>query len=665
MWYNEKDCASQDALDRTAAHLEKLQRLDPTRARRLGMDFTSVSGMNSDEPLDDDEEQMETIQRSQEQYLQQSANALKEILKERRLPQNGRKPDLAWRLARDDWQRQQQQQQTTSVLEPDPWLGGGSDDMLDKQEERHVPVVSRFAGRPLSVAAGTALGRAGFVRPTSIQAAALPRLMQGESLIVHAETGSGKSLAYLLPITEHLWGTTSLQPSQEQPPLALILTPTRELAAQVAGIATTLAPPGTVRMVARPINLLSSSQKDRGEAAYQGLEEHGGPRIFVGSAKTIHHSLYGNGKEPAAPTPKPLAMTFLQSIQWLVLDEVDRLLPVAASHKRGGKQRHVHEKPAAVLTAAVARSTLGRAQVMAASATVGRPLRREVARVLGLEPQQGPPVVRALDDTLEDDNADSMVGKQVGTQQTQQRQQEAAASTGRAVTIPDTVTHSIHVVTGSSEGKLLTGALRVIQHLMGHRKTHNDQENKSSFKMLLVLCKSFGMSTNNVVGALKHFQCRPEPQSLLDALQGGDYSGTDPLMERHRQVTGATGIGESFSSSGSPTTKKNGNDDSVLWVTGEDSVRGLHLDGLDVVLMVGRPTTPNEYTHIAGRTGRAGKPGHVIAIVSPEHAIALQSWETMLEIALNPLVLDTPLSDHTTGTYQQSPPKATSALDEE
>ena len=67
-------------------------------------------------------------------------------------------------------------------------------------------------------------------------------------------------------------------------------------------------------------------------------------------------------------------------------------------------------------------------------------------------------------------------------------------------------------------------------------------------------------------------------------------------------------------------------------MTGEDTIRGLHLDGLDVVVVVGKSNGPDEYTHIAGRTGRAGRPGKVINVVSDKDSAALMGWEKMLDV---------------------------------
>ena len=161
----------------------------------------------------------------------------------------------------------------------------------------------------------------------------------------------------------------------------------------------------------------------------------------------------------------------------------------------------------------------------------------------------------------------------------------------------------------------------------------------------MVLSKGCGINTKNTIGALKQFQCQPEPMSLLDVLEA---DGTDRMIQVHREVTGATGVGEAYfrptdpSSSGltDEEDKEDPEDEGYLLVTGEDTVRGLHIDSLDVVLVVGRANGPDEYTHIAGRTGRAGKTGKVINILSFDHAAAVTGWETMLGVAFQSIDMD-------------------------
>ncbi len=70
------------------------------------------------------------------------------------------------------------------------------------------------------------------VLPTSIQSLAIPRILSGASVVVRSQTGSGKSLSYLLPIVQMLQSDPSRR--------ALVLLPTRELAQQVGRVVESL-----------------------------------------------------------------------------------------------------------------------------------------------------------------------------------------------------------------------------------------------------------------------------------------------------------------------------------------------------------------------------------------------------------------------------------------
>ncbi len=75
----------------------------------------------------------------------------------------------------------------------------------------------------------TALERSGYTHPTPIQAQAIPFALQGRDLLLSAQTGSGKTAAFVIPVLDRLSRATSFDKLTK----ALILTPTRELAQQV------------------------------------------------------------------------------------------------------------------------------------------------------------------------------------------------------------------------------------------------------------------------------------------------------------------------------------------------------------------------------------------------------------------------------------------------
>ena len=84
-----------------------------------------------------------------------------------------------------------------------------------------------------------ALDAQDFSTPTEIQASAIPQLMQGRDLLGLAETGSGKTAAFLLPLMNRLLEEPAATPPGA--PRALILAPTRELAIQIGAAIDTLA----------------------------------------------------------------------------------------------------------------------------------------------------------------------------------------------------------------------------------------------------------------------------------------------------------------------------------------------------------------------------------------------------------------------------------------
>uniref|UniRef100_A0A8P4K808 Probable ATP-dependent RNA helicase DDX46 n=1 Tax=Dicentrarchus labrax TaxID=13489 RepID=A0A8P4K808_DICLA len=76
-----------------------------------------------------------------------------------------------------------------------------------------------------------ALKKHGYEKPTPIQSQAIPAIMTGRDLIGIAKTGSGKTIAFLLPMFRHIMDQRPLEESEG--PISVIMTPTRELALQI------------------------------------------------------------------------------------------------------------------------------------------------------------------------------------------------------------------------------------------------------------------------------------------------------------------------------------------------------------------------------------------------------------------------------------------------
>ncbi|HEY0944500.1 MAG TPA: DEAD/DEAH box helicase [Opitutaceae bacterium] len=95
-----------------------------------------------------------------------------------------------------------------------------------------VPSVTSFASLQLAAPLQQALADKGYTQPSPIQARAIPPLLEGRDLIGIAQTGTGKTAAFALPLLHRLAAVS--RPRVSRQPRALILTPTRELAVQIA-----------------------------------------------------------------------------------------------------------------------------------------------------------------------------------------------------------------------------------------------------------------------------------------------------------------------------------------------------------------------------------------------------------------------------------------------
>jgi len=89
--------------------------------------------------------------------------------------------------------------------------------------------MNTFSDLPLSISLQSNLAKLGFVEPTPVQDQSIPQQLLGHDVVITAQTGTGKTLAFLLPLLEKL-----IKPGNATGISALILSPTRELAIQIS-----------------------------------------------------------------------------------------------------------------------------------------------------------------------------------------------------------------------------------------------------------------------------------------------------------------------------------------------------------------------------------------------------------------------------------------------
>lgn len=140
------------------------------------------------------------------------------------------------------------------------------------------------------------LHKNGITTPTPIQVQAIPVLLAGKDLIAQAQTGTGKTLAFLLPIFEKV----TLKPHAQ----VIIITPTRELASQITQVAAELAAPLGVEV----LSVYGGQDVERQIAKLKS-----GVQIIIGTpGRLLDHIRRGT--------------VSLSGVTRLVLDEADQML---------------------------------------------------------------------------------------------------------------------------------------------------------------------------------------------------------------------------------------------------------------------------------------------------------------------------------------------------
>jgi superfamily II DNA/RNA helicase len=178
-------------------------------------------------------------------------------------------------------------------------------DVTDVIPSPAIEPVARFDQFGLAPAILRALTDQGYVHPTPIQAQAIPIVLQGRDVMGAAQTGTGKTAGFSLPIIQLLLAhaNPSMSPARH-PVRALILTPTRELAVQVAE---------NVKAYAQHTPLRSTVVFGGMDMKPQTVILRGGVEIVIATpGRLLDHVEQKN--------------VSLGQVQMLVMDEADRML---------------------------------------------------------------------------------------------------------------------------------------------------------------------------------------------------------------------------------------------------------------------------------------------------------------------------------------------------
>jgi ATP-dependent RNA helicase RhlE len=212
--------------------------------------------------------------------------------------------------------------------------------------------MNKFSELPLCTLLQSNLMKHGFVQPTPVQSAAIPPALTGRDVVATAQTGTGKTLAFLLPVIQ------SLTKREEEPASgirALILAPTRELALQIHESALKLT---------------------------QGLNLHAA--VVVGGMNETTQ-LRSIRRDPliVIATPGRLCdflerkLIALRNVGVLVLDEVDRMLDMGFLPALKRILKHIPERRQSLLFSA----TIEKSVTHLISAYVNDPVRVAIGTI--------------------------------------------------------------------------------------------------------------------------------------------------------------------------------------------------------------------------------------------------------------------------------------------
>ncbi|KAI0477218.1 ATP-dependent RNA helicase MAK5 [Xylariaceae sp. FL0804] len=139
-------------------------------------------------------------------------------------------------VTRDEGKKERKRKDRTHAQKEDRELQTNVFSGLDTVDDMQDDVdVSAWTKLELSPQILSSLARLKFTKPTPIQSTAIPHILAGHDVIGKASTGSGKTLAFAIPIVDRWLDSSNEDRPQtdRKSPLALILSPTRELAHQI------------------------------------------------------------------------------------------------------------------------------------------------------------------------------------------------------------------------------------------------------------------------------------------------------------------------------------------------------------------------------------------------------------------------------------------------
>ena len=464
----------------------------------------------------------------------------------------------------------------------------------------------------------------GWKQPTRIQQRALDAiLLDARDCIIQAETGSGKTLCYLLPCLAAVDASRSAVQ-------ALIVVPTRELGLQVARVAKRLAATSSdEKKKIMIMNVLQGSQNRR-QRAWAWAEP---PHVVIGTPQELCNMVRLGG------------IKRYNSVKMVVVDEVDAcLLNNAGSLTSNLSSSTLHELLSKYLSPTYDDGSgvlEEEGSLVASSATrsnANRPLsqQRQTIFCSATIPQH------------------RHFLKQCQQNQWMLREPVHVCLRPGEQLLPPTLEHA-YVICASSDKKLAS-LRRIVQKLL----VKIEKDDDDSCAKVLIFAESqrpleemaralaldvhggqglywkenLGSSEEQgaclneawaIFSVLRYEDSLSQRATAIDAFRGDDYRS----MTASKHLSSANPSDSSITTGSSLAQSKR--QLRVMFST-DLAARGLDIADITMVVHFDLPPDADTYVHRAGRTGRFGRSGQVVAIVTPEQEFVLQRLANKLAV---------------------------------
>jgi len=373
-----------------------------------------------------------------------------------------------------------------------------------------------FAQLRLSPEILHAIADQGYTEPTPIQAQAIPSILEGRDIMGAAQTGTGKTAGFTLPMLNRLQPEANTSASPAKHPIrALVLVPTRELAIQVYE---------SVKAYGKYVPLRCAAVFGGMDIEPQTRELRAGVEILVATPGRLLDHIQQKTMN-------------LSKVEILVLDEADRMLDMG--------------------------------------------FLPDIKRILGLMPEQRQSLLFS-----------ATFSEEIKKLANKLLRDPVLIEVARRNSIAELITHVVHPVARDNKRALLTHLIK-----------------SQDLKQVLVFVR-----TKHGASSLAH-------QLKRDGITATAIHGDKTQPQRTEALAQfKQGIVRAL-------------------VATDVAARGLDIEDLPHVVNFELPTTPEDYIHRIGRTGRAGTKGDAISLVGEDECEQLEAIEKLLKFKLTKKII--------------------------